>query len=210
MRALLMAIMEPTAAREDEFNDWYDLEHLPQMSSVPGIDSATRFIAVEGWPRYLAVYDLAEFSVLRSPAYRARTGSGFTPWSRRNLAAVRGWQRSTFIRQSPGDSILHADCQALLVWLFRGTPDLRAGAASVAGRPGVLQARAFGPGEESGEGAALLVESGALGSLPPLRELAACAALERHAALLQFSASYVRYGRGDPFGAFHGIESRGA
>jgi hypothetical protein len=210
MRALLMAIMEPTAAREDEFNDWYDLEHLPQMSSVSGIDSATRFIAVEGWPRYLAVYDLAEFSVLRSPAYRERTGSGFTPWSRRNLAAVRGWRRSTFIRQSPGDSILHADCQALLVCLFRGTPDLRAAAESIAGGPGILQARAFGPGEESGEGAALLVESGALGSLPPLGEVAACAALESHAALLQFSASYVRYGRGDPFGAFHGIESHGA
>jgi hypothetical protein len=210
MRALLMAMMEPAAAREEEFNDWYDFEHLPDLSSVPGVDSATRFIAAEGWPRYLAVYDLTEFSVLRSPAYRARTGSGFTPWSRRNLAAVRGWRRSTFIRQSPGDSILHAQCQALLVCLFGGTPQLEAAAESMAALPGVLQARAFGPGEESGEAAALLVESGALASLPPLGAVTAHADLERHIDLLRFSARYVRYRRGDPFGAFHGLESRGA
>ena len=203
-RALLMAIMEPVADREDEFNDWYDLEHLPQMGAIPGILSATRFVAVDGWPTYLAVYDLADFSVLRNPAYRALTGAGFTPWSRRNLSAVRGWQRLTFIQQPPGPSGLAAGCGALLVCVFRETPDLTPAAAAMSAKPGVIQARAFGPGDETHEGAALLIEAGAPASLPADAALDAGAVDLR---LMRFSARYVRYARRDPFAGFHAIES---
>ena len=205
-RALLMAIMEPPAGREDEFNDWYDLEHLPMMAAVPGIETATRFVAVDGWPRYLAVYDLADFAVLRGQAYRALTGSSFTPWSRRNLEAVRGWQRLTFIRRS-GDSHLAADCGALLVAVFGGSPDLDPAAEAIADTPGVIQARAFGPGQETGEGAALLVESGGLAALPRLEAVLEPPAARCHAALLRFSARYVRYLRPNPLDRFHALES---
>ena len=33
-----------------EFNEWYNKEHLPELLSVPGILSAARYEAVEGWP----------------------------------------------------------------------------------------------------------------------------------------------------------------
>ena len=206
-RALLVALMEPSSSREDEFNDWYDLEHLPTMAAVPGIETAARFLAVEGWPRHLAIYDLAEFAVLRSPAYRALTGSGFTPWSRRNLGMVRGWQRLTFV-QSSGGGTLDPRCGALLMATFSGTPDVRAAAAALAARPGVLQARAFGPGEETGEGAALVVEAGALAALPSLSALVEATTVADSAALLSFSARYVRYTRVDPFARFHDLESQ--
>ncbi len=201
-RALLMAIMEPTAVMDEEFNDWYDFEHLPQMQAVPGIDTAARFVAVEGWPRYLAVYDLQEFGVLRSAAYRSMTGSGFTAWSRRNLARVKGWQRLTFKQQSPGDSTIDEDCGALLVVVFKGSPDLGPTAGNLAAEPGVIQARAFGPGEETNDGAALLVEAGSVGTLPrlPASQLAP--------ATPAFSASYVRYSRTDPVAKFHALEKR--
>ena len=203
-----MALMEPASGREDEFNDWYDLEHIPMMAGVPGMATAVRFVAAEGWPRYLAAYDLTEFAVLRSPGYRAVTGSAFTPWSRRNLSAVRGWQRLTFVEQSPGRPIDPA-CGSLLLATFSGSPDLRAAAEMLADRPGVIQARAFGPGEETGEGAALLVEARALASLPPLSSLVEVPAAAACASLLSFSARYVRYTRGDPFGRFHHLESGG-
>ena len=199
-RALLMAIMEPTSVMEEEFDDWYDLEHLPQMRAVPGIDTATRFVAIEGWPRYLAVYDLKDFAVLRSAAYRSMTGAGFTAWSRRNLSRVKGWQRLTFKQQSPGDVIIDDDCGALLVFVFKGSPDLGPAAEKLSGEPGVIQARAFGPGEESNDGAALLVEAGSVGTLPHVP------ASHLSSALLAFSARYVRYSRTDPVAKFHALE----
>ncbi len=90
---LLVALMEPDQSMEEEFNDWYDLEHTPQMSGVEGILSASRWMCVEGWPRYMAAYDLEHVDVLKSDSYRGATGGHFTPWSRRILERVRGWRR---------------------------------------------------------------------------------------------------------------------
>ncbi len=200
-RALLMAIMEPAADMEEEFNDWYDLEHLPQMRAVPGIDTAARFIAVDGWPRYIAVYDLADFSVLRSAAYRSMTGSGFTAWSRRQLARVKGWQRLTFKQDAPGGATMGEGCGALQVCVYKGHPDLAEVVKHLSREAGVIQVRSFGPGEETNDGAAVLVEAGAAGALP--RTSAATLA---SAPGLVFSASYVRYSRTDPVAKFHALE----
>jgi len=200
-RALLLAIMEPASAIEEEFNDWYDLEHLPQMQAVPGIDTAVRFVAVEGWPRYLAVYDLKEFAVLRSAAYRAMTGSGFTPWSRRILSRVKGWQRLSFTQESPGNASIDDECGALLISVFKGRPDLGPAARSLSAEPGVIQVRWFGPGEETNDGAAFLVEAGGAGALPRVSgsNLTSVPGLV-------FSATYVRYSRTDPVAKFHALE----
>lgn len=49
-------------AREDEFNDWYDNTHLPDMLEVPGTIRASRWASAE--PRenqrrkYLALYEM--------------------------------------------------------------------------------------------------------------------------------------------------------
>ena len=44
---------------EDEFNRWYDEEHIPERLSIPGVLSAARYAAVQGGPKYLACYELA-------------------------------------------------------------------------------------------------------------------------------------------------------
>jgi len=87
---LLAAVMEPHQGGHDEFNDWYDLEHLGHMSGIPGVLTATRFVVVDGWPSYLALYDLDSVSILSSEGYRSVTGGRFSPWSRRILQSVRG------------------------------------------------------------------------------------------------------------------------
>jgi hypothetical protein len=62
-RYLLLAFSDcKDPAREEEFNDWYDNTHLPDMLEVPGMISATRWVGAgtkEGVQRkYLAMYEL--------------------------------------------------------------------------------------------------------------------------------------------------------
>jgi hypothetical protein len=62
-------MMDVDPAHEKEFNEWYDEEHLPERTRCPGFLSGRRFRAVEGSPRYLALYDLERTEVLHTPAY---------------------------------------------------------------------------------------------------------------------------------------------
>ncbi len=70
----------PEPAYDEEYNAWYDEEHIPFLLRVPGVLRARRFRAVEGEPRYLALYDLATPEVRQSEAF-ARAAD--TPWSAR-------------------------------------------------------------------------------------------------------------------------------
>jgi hypothetical protein len=59
-RCILAAFTNPVAGREDEYNEWYDREHLQDVLAAPGFKSAQRFALAEGadspW-RYLAIYE---------------------------------------------------------------------------------------------------------------------------------------------------------
>jgi hypothetical protein len=67
---LLLVMIEVDPAHEDEFNRWYNEEHLPERAACPGFVSARRFVAVEGSPKYLALYELESPAVLESRAYQ--------------------------------------------------------------------------------------------------------------------------------------------
>ena len=41
-RGLLLTITEPPPAMEEEFNAWYDTEHLAERRAIPGFRSALR------------------------------------------------------------------------------------------------------------------------------------------------------------------------
>ena len=56
---------------EVEFNEWYDKEHIPQLLSVRGFQTGRRYQAVEGKPKYIAVYQLADENVLKSERVKA-------------------------------------------------------------------------------------------------------------------------------------------
>jgi len=67
----LLAVWTDVAPEaEREFNEWYDSEHIPQLLGVPGFLSGRRYQAVEGEPKYLALYDLTDADVLKSDAFR--------------------------------------------------------------------------------------------------------------------------------------------
>lgn len=72
---------------EDEFNDWYNTEHLPELLAVPGILAAARYEAVKGGPKYLAAYEIESTDVLQTPAFKNRPR---TPWGERVSPTVIG------------------------------------------------------------------------------------------------------------------------
>jgi hypothetical protein len=80
---------EPPPAMEEEFNAWYDDEHLPERLAIPGFRSARRWVAGK---TYVATYELDSPSVLESPAYLARFQNQ-TPWSRRCLGKAVVFKR---------------------------------------------------------------------------------------------------------------------
>ncbi len=59
---VLVVFTNPVEGQEQEFNDWYDQVHLPDLVKVTGVTSAQRFeadSAPEGAPgAYLTLYEL--------------------------------------------------------------------------------------------------------------------------------------------------------
>ena len=80
---------------EREFNDWYNSEHIPQLLGVPGFLSGRRYQAVEGEPRYLALYDLTDAEVLKSDAFR-QVREMPTEWTKKMLPLFRNTAIGTY------------------------------------------------------------------------------------------------------------------
>lgn len=80
---LLLVTMDPPPATEEEFHAWYDNEHLPERAALPGFQSAIRFVAVSGYPRHLALYDMDSVDAVETPEYLAISGANASAWTRR-------------------------------------------------------------------------------------------------------------------------------
>src|SRR4051812_23955174 len=68
-KGLLLMMTDIDPAHEEDFNRWYEEEHLAERMAIPGFINARRFTAIEGGPKYLALYDLDSTDVLLSPTY---------------------------------------------------------------------------------------------------------------------------------------------
>jgi hypothetical protein len=77
---VLLVRLEIDPGYDAEFNDWYNTDHLPALTSVPGVHGARRYRARAGSPTYLAVYELANADVPKSDAWRKAADS---PWTLR-------------------------------------------------------------------------------------------------------------------------------
>src|SRR5260370_13824716 len=78
---LLMVWADIDPEFEAEYHRWYDEEHIAHLLAVPGFLSAGRYEALKGGPKYLALYELEDADVLRSPAFL--DGVRFRPSARR-------------------------------------------------------------------------------------------------------------------------------
>src|SRR5271154_2493140 len=151
-KGTLIAAMDFTNVAADEFNDWYDDEHIPERRNVPGFLVLQRWIGAENPKQSVATYDLDNLAVLQSPGYRAIGGENLSPWSKRVTAKVERLLRYEGEQILPGDATAPADAGGLL--LVGMTPGAEVDTAfnawydtehvpALARVPGVLSARRF-------------------------------------------------------------------
>src|ERR1700754_4213262 len=92
-KAMLLTSMDIDAAHEQEFNRWYDGEHLEERVAIDGFLEARRYVAHDGKPKYLSLYSTAEFDVLDSPSYRKALANQ-TEWSKANIGRFENMIRA--------------------------------------------------------------------------------------------------------------------
>ncbi len=83
---VILVSMTPDPAREEEFNDWYNLEHIPHFNRLPGVIAARRFRAIEGNPKYVALYHVETTDIYATQGWMA---ANETPW----ILRMRRFQR---------------------------------------------------------------------------------------------------------------------
>ncbi|HSE06615.1 MAG TPA: hypothetical protein VLK35_20880 [Methylomirabilota bacterium] len=91
---LLMVWADVPADKEDDFNRWYNEEHLAERMAIPGFLGGARYEAVKAGPKHLACYELESAAVLETPAYK-KVQANPTEWTKR---AGPGTVATTFIR----------------------------------------------------------------------------------------------------------------
>jgi hypothetical protein len=82
-----MGRIDIPAAVEEEFNDWYNIVCIPTYLTVPGVLRARRFVAIEGQPKYLTLYEFEHAQVPESEAWSKARASN--PWTRRMSPNLR-------------------------------------------------------------------------------------------------------------------------
>lgn len=151
-RGLLVAAFDFSTAHADEFNDWYDLEHIPERRAVLGFGACERWIA-DGEPTLsVATYDLDSVDVLRSKAYAAIAYGNLSVWSKRVTAMCKRLLRFEGTQIAPGDAAAPAGAGALLLNAMNVAPEAEADfnawydqehLAALAAVPGTLAARRY-------------------------------------------------------------------
>lgn len=110
---VLQVLSNPVAGREDEYNRWYDEQHLADVLKVPGFLSAQRFTLAssddtESTWRYLALYEFeAEDAAQAMAALTERAGGPEMPLSEAmdmNVYSVTPWVAITDRQQAKNKS----------------------------------------------------------------------------------------------------------
>jgi len=151
-KGTLIAAMNMAQVARDEFDDWYDTEHLPERQRVPGFLVCERWIGAQDRKVSVAAYDLEGLAVLKSPAYLAIGGENLSPWSKRVTSRVERLMRFEGDQILPGDQLPPAGAGGLLLNAMNIAPDLEAEfnewydkehIPTLGAVPGVLCARRF-------------------------------------------------------------------
>jgi len=118
----LIVVLDFTGVSREEFDAWYDTEHIPERQRVPGFRSAQRWLSADGNPLSFAIYDLDALEVLSSAPYRAIAGDNLSPWSKRMIGSCKRIWRFEADQVSPGDQISPEGAGGLLLFAMNVEP----------------------------------------------------------------------------------------
>jgi hypothetical protein len=90
---MLLTSMDIDPADEQEFNRWYDREHLEERVAIDGFIEARRYVAHDASPKYFSLYSTKDFDVLDSAAYRTALANQ-TAWSKTNIGRFKNMLRA--------------------------------------------------------------------------------------------------------------------
>jgi hypothetical protein len=120
---LLVAGFDYSPVPADEFNDWYDTEHIPERRRVPGFVNCERWIGAENPSISIATYDLESLDVLASAPYRAISGEKLSPWSRRVTSKCKRICRFEGEQLPPGNRAAPEAAGGLLFFAMNPLPE---------------------------------------------------------------------------------------
>lgn len=86
---MLIVLCDVPSDMEEEFNRWWNEEHLAERLTVPGVLSAARYEAISGGPKHLTVYELESPDVIESKPYQQYHRNP-TEWSKRMAPGIIG------------------------------------------------------------------------------------------------------------------------
>jgi len=151
-RGILIAAFDFSGAHEDEFHDWYDLEHVPERERVPGFRTCARWIGASNPKHAIATYDLDSLEVMRSAPYMAIAHDNLSVWSKRIARMTNRLMRFEGEQILPGNQDPPPDAGGLLLNAMNVVPEHEAEfnewydkehIPALAAVPGTLCARRF-------------------------------------------------------------------
>ena len=151
-KGFLLVTMDPPPNVEEEFNDWYDTEHVPERRRVPGFVNCERWIGAADSNISIATYDLESLDVLNGDAYRAIGGENLSPWSKRVVSRVKRVCRFEAEQMPPGNVAAPEGAGGLMMFAMNVVPQAEADfnawydeehVPRLSAVPGCLSARRF-------------------------------------------------------------------
>jgi hypothetical protein len=90
--AAMLLSFDVVAEAIPEHDNWHTHEHLPERLSIPGFLRGTRWIALQGEPRYMVLYEVESLDTLTSEPYLERLNNP-SPWTTKVMPHYRGMDR---------------------------------------------------------------------------------------------------------------------
>ena len=90
---LLIVRTDVMPEMEEEFNRWYNEEHIPRLLQVPGVLWAKRGMSTGEGQKYIAIYEHESAEVQKTAAYREALE---TDWTHRIRPYLRNFAREIY------------------------------------------------------------------------------------------------------------------
>lgn len=91
-QAAMLLLFDVVQDAISEHDEWHTHEHLPERLSIPGFVRGTRWVALNGQPRYFVMYEVEQLATLTSKAYLERLNNP-SPWTSKMMPNYRGMTR---------------------------------------------------------------------------------------------------------------------